>query len=56
MATVYFRIKHSITTAAGEILIQIPGFGTTVRWLRGRECVAFHPVLAEYEVDKEQEE
>lgn len=57
VATVYFSTKHSITTAAGEILIQIPGLGSIChRWLRGRECVVFHPVLVEYEIDKEREE
>lgn len=52
---VYFSTKPSITSAAEEILVQIPGLGSICHRWRG-ECIDFHPVLVEYEIDKEQEE
>lgn len=50
-----FSAKPSITTAAEEILVWIPGLGSICHRWRG-ECIAFHPVLVAYEIDKEQEE
>lgn len=49
--------QHSITTAAGRILVLIPGLGSGCqRWVMEGECVSFHTVPAECEIAKEQQE